>query len=221
MNRKKSDVEFLSESSFGSHKIMSMEEEKRNRLFQAAMQEFTKGYSMANTDEITKNAGISKGLLFHYFGSKKGLFLFLIQYAAATVKSEYMKVTLDSGDFLENIRKVSLLAAQLSFQHPLLYRFLGKAYFSLNEVFPKGIPKDIGNGFEEMLLQIYQNTDTSLFRADIDTEKARDIMIWTMKGFSDKIADYGSELDDYKAHYDEIEKELDEYLQILRKVLYR
>jgi AcrR family transcriptional regulator len=221
MNHKKGDMEFLNEYSLDDHKIMSMEEEKRNRLIQVAMQEFTKGYSLANTVEITKNAGISKGLLFHYFGSKKGLFLFLMKYAAETVKSEYMKVTLDSRDFLENIRRVSLTAGYLSFQYPVLYKFLGKGAFSLSEVFPEGIPKELNSGFEKMMLQIYENADTSLFRNDIDTEKACNIIIWTMKGFSDKLMAYGSELDDYKANYDQIEKELEEYLQILRKTLYR
>jgi TetR/AcrR family transcriptional regulator len=221
INRRKDNMEGLSEYSVGSHKIMSMEEEKRNRLIQAAMKEFTKGYSSASTDEITKNAGISKGLLFHYFGSKKGLFLFLMKYAAETISNEYIKVTLDSRDFLENIWKVSLRSVQLSFQYPVLYEFVGKGYFSINEVFPEGLPKDSRNGFEDIMGKIYQNSDTSLFRDDIDIEKAYNIIIWTIKGFSDKMVAYGSELDNYKAHFDQIEKKLEEYLQLLRKLLYR
>lgn len=221
MARKKDNVESLDDSSNYNHKIMSMEEEKRNRLIQVAMQEFTKGYSLANTDEITRNAGISKGLLFHYFGSKKGLFLFLTRYAIQTVRREYLKVTFDSQDFLTNIWKVSLVARQLSFQYPVLYRFLGKAAFSFTEVFPEGVPGDLSGGFEEMMRQIYQNADRSLFRSDIDVDKACNIVIWTVKGYSDTLLAYGSELDNYQAHYDEIEKELEEYLQILRRILYR
>jgi AcrR family transcriptional regulator len=198
-----------------------MEEAKRKRLIRAAMKEFTKGYSQANTDEITKNAGISKGLLFHYFGSKKNLFLFLLKYAAERVFNEYIKVTLDSQDFLENTWKVSLLAKELSFQYPVLFQFLAKAVFSLPEVLPEGVPHDFHNPFEQLMLQIYENADTSLFRADIDTEKARNIIIWTLQGFSDKLLAYGSDLDNYQAHYDEITKELEEYLQLLRKLLYR
>ncbi|MBW7883924.1 MAG: TetR/AcrR family transcriptional regulator [Caldilineaceae bacterium] len=221
MARKKDNVESLDDSSNYNHKIMSMEEEKRNRLIQVAMQEFTKGYSLANTDEITRNAGISKGLLFHYFGSKKGLFLFLTRYAIQTVRREYLKVTFDSQDFLTNIWKVSLVARQLSFQYPVLYRFLGKAAFSFTEVFPEGVPGDLSGGFEEMMRQIYQNADRSLFRSDIDVDKACNIVIWTVKGYSDTLLAYGSELDNYQAHYDEIEQELEEYLQILRRILYR
>lgn len=211
----------MGEYDINNHKIMSMESEKRNRIIQSAMQEFSKGYSAANTDEITKNAGISKGLLFHYFGSKKGLFLFLMKYAAKTVSSEYIKVSVDSRDFLENLWKMSLLAIELTFQYPILYKFLTKGVFSLNEVFPDGLPKDIHNPSGDIMIQIYQNTDISLFRDDIDMEKARNIIIWTMKGFSDKLLVYGSDIENYKVHYDEITKELKEYLKILRKILYK
>lgn len=221
ISNKKSILQFLGEHDINNHKIMSMESEKRDRIIQSAMQEFCKGYSAANTDEITKNAGISKGLLFHYFGSKKGLFLFLMKYAGEIVSSEYLKVTIDSRDFLVNLRKLSFLAMDLTFKYKLIYDFMVKGYFSLNEVFPEGLPKDIHNPTEEIMIQIYQNTDTSLFRNDIDIEKARNIIIWTMKGFSDKLLVYGIEVENYKVHYDEITKELDEYLQILHKILYK
>ena len=50
--------------------------EKQNALLQAGIAEFSrKSFSDASTDEITRQAGISKGLLFHYFGSKKAFYL--------------------------------------------------------------------------------------------------------------------------------------------------
>lgn len=50
--------------------------EKRNAILQAGIAEFSrKAYSDASTDAITRQAGISKGLLFHYFGSKKAFYL--------------------------------------------------------------------------------------------------------------------------------------------------
>ncbi len=52
---------------------MTVETEKRQRIINAAIDEFMKGYCKANTDIIVNNAGISKGLLFHYFGTKKKL----------------------------------------------------------------------------------------------------------------------------------------------------
>ena len=50
--------------------------EKKENLFLIALEEFTEnGYRNASTNRITEKAGVSKGLLFHYFGSKKELFL--------------------------------------------------------------------------------------------------------------------------------------------------
>ncbi len=221
MNDNDNKIDFLKEYSIDNHKIMAMEQEKRYRLIQAAMQEFSRGYNAANTDRITHNAGISKGLLFHYFGSKKELFLFLMKYAVDLVTGEYIKVSFESQDFLENMWKVSLLAIDLTYKYPETYQFLVKGYFSLNEIIPEGMPREFGNPTEELMLKIYQNTDTSFFRDDVDPDKARQIIIWTMKGFSDKLLIYGSDIDNYKAHYEEIQTELKEYLQVLRKILYR
>ena len=62
---------------------MSLSEEKQQRILNAALKEFAqKGYKNASTNQIVKEADISKGLLFHYFKNKKQLFLFLYDYRA-------------------------------------------------------------------------------------------------------------------------------------------
>ena len=51
-------------------------------MINAALKVFAKnGYKHASTDDIVKEAGISKGLLFHYFVSKMGLYSFLLDYS--------------------------------------------------------------------------------------------------------------------------------------------
>lgn len=58
-------------------------EEKKAEIIRIALEEFAScGYSGASTNTITKRAGISKGMLFHYFGSKKELFLMILADAA-------------------------------------------------------------------------------------------------------------------------------------------
>lgn len=139
------------------HKFMTMEAEKRERVINAALKEFSKGYMAANTDVIVKEAGISKGMLFHYFGSKRGLFL--LPY---------------SSHMVEAMQKISQRS----------------------------------------------NHEKTLFKEGIDSEKAQNIIIWTMNGFIDSLFRYGDDINAYKAHYEEMVKELDEYLQLLRKILY-
>lgn len=223
--RRTDDSEFVREYDIKEHKFMTMEEEKRERVIDEALKEFSKGYMEANTDVIVKEARISKGLLFHYFGSKRGLFLFLIKYTLDIFFTEYKKVISESHDLLENIRIGSKLKLELSIRYPLIFGFLMKAYSAMKDVFPEGLPGDLpySTHMVEAMQQISQksNHDKKLFKEGIDSEKAQNIIIWTMNGFIDSLFRYGDDVDAYKAHYDEMVNELDEYLQILRKILYR
>ena len=223
--RRIDDSEFVKEYDIKEHKFMTMEQEKRERVIDAALNEFSKGYLAANTDVIVKEAGISKGLLFHYFGSKRGLFLFLIKYTLDIFFTEYEKVISESHDLLENIRIGSKLKMELSFRYPLIFGFLLKAYSAIKEVFPEGLPGDLpySSHMVDVMRQICRrsNNEKILFKEGIDSEKAQNIIIWTMNGFIDSLLRYGDDVDAYRAHYDEMVKELDEYLQILRKILYQ
>ena len=56
------------------------------RMMQAAMHEFAaQGYRDAKTDAISSAAAVSKGLLFHYYGSKQGLYFATVQLATETI----------------------------------------------------------------------------------------------------------------------------------------
>lgn len=56
--------------------------DKKELILSAGMKEFSqKPYKEASTDSITKACGISKGLLFHYFGSKKEFYFFCLERA--------------------------------------------------------------------------------------------------------------------------------------------
>lgn len=56
-----------------------LQENKREAILTAGIAEFSrKAYRDASTDSITRESGISKGLLFHYFGSKKEFYLYCL-----------------------------------------------------------------------------------------------------------------------------------------------
>lgn len=64
-----------------SNSFEKLPEEKRNLILRISLEEFVRnGYYKASTDTITGQAGISKGILFHYFKNKKGLFLYLTEH---------------------------------------------------------------------------------------------------------------------------------------------
>ena len=54
--------------------LKNIDAEKRDRIINSAIDEFAMyPYEKASTNNIVKNAGISKGLLFHYFENKQEL----------------------------------------------------------------------------------------------------------------------------------------------------
>lgn len=222
MSKDKREKSILSEYDIKDHKIMTMDNDKRKKVITAALKEFTKGYAAANMDNLAIQAGISKGLIFHYFGSKKGLFLFLLKYSAEIMDEEYSKVILKDKDFLENVRNVSKLAMEMTFRFPDVYSFIGKAVFSINQVFPEGLQKDLPNSNQKLLESILRTSDKSLFRDDISSEKAQNIALWTIRGFSDSLLKYGSNIEDYQNNYEEvIMKEFEEYMEVLKRLLYK
>lgn len=63
-----------------SVKVKVQEPEVRKRLLAAALELFTKkGYSATSVREIVEIAGVTKPVLYYYFGSKEGIYLELMR----------------------------------------------------------------------------------------------------------------------------------------------
>ena len=91
-----------------SERLESLPEDKRQKILQASLDEFAEhGYLNASTNRIVQAAGISKGLLFHYFGSKKKLFLYVLDH---TIDHLIKKISAYSaplsGEFFERARAI-------------------------------------------------------------------------------------------------------------------
>ncbi|MBO4360478.1 MAG: TetR/AcrR family transcriptional regulator [Eubacteriaceae bacterium] len=57
-------------------------EEKKELIIGTGIREFSRAsYTDVSTDEVTAGCGISKGILFHYFGSKKNYYLYCLDRA--------------------------------------------------------------------------------------------------------------------------------------------
>ena len=89
-------------------KFFDLKKDKQDRMINAALKVFAlHGYRHASTDDIVKEAGISKGLLFHYFGSKLGCYTFVYDYSVRYMTLE-MKSTVDSkeSDLFELVKRL-------------------------------------------------------------------------------------------------------------------
>jgi AcrR family transcriptional regulator len=204
-----------------SHKIMSMEPEKRDRIINAAMREFSKGYKNASTDEIVKEAGISKGLLFHYFGSKEKLYEFIILDSIDLMTSNYFDlINFEQTDILDRIWQMSLLKMDLSRKYPLLFEFATAAYVNEREN-----PSKFAETFREIQSKVavnaFKNIDYSVFKDGIDPEKAINIIWWSLMGYANSLVPDEKNIADFKLEYERYLSEMQEYFDIFKKIFYR
>jgi AcrR family transcriptional regulator len=204
---------------------MALETEKRERIINAALGEFArKGYKNASTNEIVKAAGISKGLLFHYFSNKKSLFLELCDYALDIFLSEfYSKLNLDETDIINRWKQVVLLKIELIQKHSELYDFmLASALEESAEIRPD-IDSKNNDILEVGYRKIFENINTSCFREGIDTQRASDIIIWAGQGFGNRELEMMKRDPTYKPNYNlqSIMEQFDMYLEILKIAFYK
>jgi TetR/AcrR family transcriptional regulator len=202
-------------------KFLKLEPEKRGRILNAAINEFAqKGYKNASTNEIVREAGISKGLIFHYFKSKKQLYIFLYDYLMEIMREEYFqKLWLDEKDFLEKIRMASLTKLELYRRHPLIFKFFLTAYAETDAEVKNEIQARNQKMIETNLPRIYDNVDMSNLRDGVDRQKAINLIVWALEGYANsKIPEFKT-MDEKE--FSDLVAELATYLEILKQCFFK
>lgn len=183
------------------------------------MKEFVKrGYDKASTNEIVKDAQISKGSLFNYFSNKKDLYLFLIEYAVKIIEQIYDEIDMNERDIFIRISQVGFIKLNIQKKYPLVFDFL-KSLRDEEALEVKADTDQItGNMLDNGLKRIYQNIDWSKLREDVDPEKAIHILNWTMVGFAElQIA----KIETFENVGIELFNEWNSYTEILKRCFYK
>ncbi|MCQ2550219.1 MAG: TetR/AcrR family transcriptional regulator [Lachnospiraceae bacterium] len=113
-----------------NHKFFDLKREKQDRIINAALKIFAKnGYRHASTDDVVREAQISKGLLFHYFISKVGLYVFLMDYSVRFMMMELGRVVkTDETDFFQIRKQIEQGKLQVLRNYPYMQAFLNRAF---------------------------------------------------------------------------------------------
>ena len=111
-------------------KFFDLKREKQDRMINAGLKIFAQyGYRHATTDEIVREAAISKGLLFHYFGNKVGMYVFLMDYSVRFLLLEMSRrVDREEKDFFIIARQTEEAALSVLKNYPYMQAFLEKAF---------------------------------------------------------------------------------------------
>ena len=202
--------------------IPSPEDSKRKSILNAAMAEFCNGYEKASTDAIVKSAGVSKGLLFHYFGTKKDLFLYAYDYAIQIVMAEfYDLINLEDRDILQRLRQIALLKMDLMQKHPMIFNFIAHASFPDSEDVKINIMEQRDKLTNDVYPKLFYDIDRSLFREDIDVDTAINTILFTIEGYAQGEANPDKSTADYYGEYERYLNDLERYIQLFKMSFYR
>jgi len=200
-----------------------LDKAKQDRIINAALKEFAaKGYEQASTNQIVKEAGIGKGMLFYYFSNKLGLYLYLVDYALSTFIDDFLDVIdTNEPDFIERFRITAQVKMTYYHKHFHVSNFISSVYLNEKVILPENLQNRL-NEFETLAYEkIYDNIDTSLFRDGINVEKAFQLIRWSIEGYQNELI---SQLQNQllpSLNLDPYWEEFYEYLNILKKTFYK
>lgn len=200
-----------------------MEIEKQTKILNAALKEFAhKGYKNASTNEIVKDAGISKGLLFHYFKNKKELFVFLYDYCLEVlIKDFYSKVDLEEKDIIARLKQFSMVKIKMLEKYPDIMRFIETAYME-DSIDVKNEIESRNDGLaNNNLTKAFEGIDVSKFKEGIDIEKAINIIVWTFEGISNAEIKRAKLDPSSKIDYLKVFKDGEIYIEMFKKWFYK
>lgn len=204
-------------------KFLNLDEEKQDRIINAALKEFAqKGYDNASTNEIVKEAEISKGLLFHYFQNKKQLYFFLFDYCYELIAEEfYKKADLSEPDFFNRIRQAVTIKTELLAKYPDIFKFVQESFLEESAELKVEFEKRRQELTKINTEKVYEGIDLSRFRDDVDVQKVLKIITWTFEKISDE-ALYKARLSpNHELDYEKIRLEAEAYFDILIKCFYK
>lgn len=200
--------------------------EKQQQIIRAALKEFAnQGYDRASTNQIVKEAGIGKGMLFYYFKSKWDLYIYLFDYSLDVIREEFLnKIDRNIDDFIDLLSHISRVKFQFFLKNPEISSFFTS--FVLVDHKLDELPDELKMKFSEVYregnsLMFNTKKNLSFLRDDIDKEKAYQLIVWTLRGYQQDFLEKfkGKRLIDLDM--EEMWKEFDEYLEILRICFYR
>lgn len=204
-------------------KFLNLNPEKQQRIINAACKEFAqKGYDNASTNEMVKEAGISKGLLFHYFNSKKELYLYLYDHLQEMFMEKiYAKIDWNERDIFAKLRQMTLLKFELFIEYPELINYMKSANFEdSNEV-----KHEVAQRHNKLVVTAYQrffsDVDQSKFKEDIEINQAINIIFWTLEGFANQQQEKYKKISSDQLNMEAIIAEMETYSETLRNAFYK
>ena len=198
-----------------NEKFFDLKKEKQDRMINASLKIFAwNGYAHASTDDIVKEAGISKGLLFHYFGSKLGLYSFIFDYSV-----RYMTLELTTGvyaketDYYRIMKQILAAKLQVLKNYPYMIQFLNRCS---GEDVKEALEatEDKRYSLSDLYGNIMARADREKFKKEVEIDKLTKMIRYTEAGMMTESFRSGS------FQPEQLHAEITHYLTMLKKMTY-
>ena len=197
-------------------KFFDLKKDKQDRMINAALKMFAlHGYRHASTDDIVREAAISKGLLFHYFESKLGLYAFVYDYSVRYMTLE-LSTTIDAKekDMFELLKQMERARLHAMRGYPYMQQFLNRS-----------MAEDVSEALlaieekRNMLVEVYENIQRQMdftdLPAGVNGEKLCKMLDFTIKGLMTE------RFQDASFQPEMLYEEIVDYLDMMKKIVER
>lgn len=195
-------------------KFFALSKEKQGVILNAALQCFGRfGYEKTSMQDIAATAHISKASVFHYFGSKKALYLYLVKYSMDILLQTIGEADLDEKDLFGRIlaagrRKVNCLK-----EHPYVAAFVAsfweeRASDVSQEV--RLLKQNAGKIRNDLVLH---PEDARKFRNPADAPVVYQMLLLMAQGIGNRRGD--------ETQWDVVMEEFESYVAVLKRNFYR
>ena len=186
-------------------KFLALTEEKRLTILNAAFQCFGKfGYEKASINDIAVAAHISKASVFQYFGSKKQLYSYLLDYSGKIIMGALHHDNFDEKtDLFDRVLLSSFIETKTLEKNPHISQFITSAWAETAEEV-----SDILSDFKTETSKFKNNLilrkdDILKFKDPNDTETVYNILMFMAEGYAaycrnNKDVVYSSLTDDFQ-----------------------
>lgn len=201
----------------------NLNNQKKERIINAALAEFArKNYDDASTNNIVTTAQIGKGMLFHYFGNKRNLYLYLYKYVWEVMDNEICsQIDTGKGDLPSLLKQIGRRKLEVLKRHPDMTDFIAQTKREkspqVHEDLEK-IEKERSNQLKENFL--FGNLDMSLLKPEFRNENTIKLIRWALDGCTKELQDNYKGQDIQDSAIDELMKDYERYVEIIRQAFY-
>lgn len=172
--------------------LESLPEEKRERIINAALIAFgTNGYKKTSVADVAALAGISKSMVFHYFGTKRDMYIYIANLSGKIISSainDAMPEIISErySDFFERMLITSKIKLDVMKANPAIMDFLTSMLLERNEEIRPFID-ELFKDFEPLRKQIlHSGVQEYKFKNSEDINRVERMLSWMSNGCAEE-----------------------------------